>query len=171
MRKRIGPYVFAALVIVFLGVCCSFALATPDKVPATSSVASTVQLAERVPGILAAVNDYRLSKHLLPLSLNNNLNKSSQAKALDLVTDQYWSHIAPDGTMPWDLMQKAGYDYKTAGENLAKCYDSPDALVKAWIASPAHEAVLVADYHDAGFGLQHNDKNSCDYVVGHFGRR
>jgi uncharacterized protein YkwD len=137
---------------------------------ATSSTISTVQPTERIPGILEAVNGYRSTKHLQPLKLNSKLNKSSQAKAHDLVINQYWSHIAPDGTTPWDFMTKAGYDYKTAGENLAKCYGSADAVVDAWIASPTHEAVLVADYDDVGFGSEHNDTDSCDYVVGHFGK-
>ncbi|MCO4274283.1 CAP domain-containing protein [Pseudarthrobacter sp. HLT3-5] len=137
---------------------------------ATSSTVSTLQLTEPVPGILAAVNEYRSTKHLPPLTMDRKLNSSSQAKAHDLVTNQYWSHTAPDGSTAWDFINEASYDYKTAGENLAKCYDSADAVVNAWIASPSHEAVLVADYQDAGFGLQHNDNDNCEYVVGHFGR-
>lgn len=121
--------------------------------PVTSSIVSTVQPTERGPGILAAVNQYRSTRHLLPLVLNSKLNKSSQAKAHDLVTNQYWSHTAPDGSTAWDFINKAGYDYQTAGENLAKCYDSPDAVVAAWIAIPTHEAVLAADNQDAGFGI------------------
>lgn len=126
---------------------------------------------EAMPGLRLYVNDYRVSKGLKPLALEAHLDKSSQAKADDLVAKHYWSHVSPDGTQPWAFIQKAGYGYTHAGENLAKCYASPDAIVKAWIASPKHEAILRGDFTEIGFGVAHNPKNNCNYVVGHFGRR
>ncbi|WP_197412840.1 CAP domain-containing protein [Arthrobacter sp. EpRS71] len=131
-------------------------------------VAPTIEATERVPGVLAAVNAYRSTKQLSPVVLNDQLSESAQAKATDLVAGQYWSHDSPDGKTPWSFVSAAGYEYRTAGENLAKCYDSAQAVVDAWIASPSHEAVLTGDYEDAGFGVQHDDADDCDYVVGHF---
>jgi uncharacterized protein YkwD len=171
--KEVNMHIAIKIAVSATAIATALTLGTfeqPDRSEAASSVVSAVRPIEQVPGVLAAVNEYRSTKHLPPLALNDKLNSSSQAKAHDLVEDQYWSHEAPNGKTPWSFMQEAGYSYQAAGENLAKCYDSPDALVKAWIASPTHEAVLVADYQDAGFGVQHSVKDNCDYVVGHFGR-
>lgn len=130
-----------------------------------------VQPVEQVPGVLAAVNEYRATKQLAPLKLDTQLNASAQAKAGDLVLNQYWSHTTLDGREPWSFIREAGYSYTEAGENLAKCYDSADAVVQAWIASPTHEAVLVGDYADVGFGTERNASDGCYYVVGHFGAK
>lgn len=134
---------------------------------------ATVLRAEKpvqtLPGALEAINEYRKAKGLEPLALNAKLNHSAQAKADDLVAKRYWSHTSPDGTQPWTFIEKAGYAYSKAGENLAKCYASPRALVQAWIASPEHEAVLRGNYADVGFGAA--KKDNCNYVVGHFGRK
>ncbi|RAN77998.1 hypothetical protein B5P43_18375 [Bacillus sp. SRB_336] len=123
---------------------------------------------ERIPGLLSDVNAYRATQHLAALKLNTQLDTSSQAKAQDLVTRHYWSHTTPDGKAPWTFITAAGYDYQRAGENLAKCFDSPQAIVDAWIASPEHNAVLVGDYKDVGFGAV-TDANGCQYVAAQFG--
>jgi uncharacterized protein YkwD len=116
LRSALKSYGLGVLVSASLGLPILLQLHRlhEEPQPATSSTTSAIQPSERLPGILAAVNDYRSTKHLPPLTLNKDLNSSSQAKAHDLVADQYWSHNPPDVTTPWDFMIKAGYDYKTA---------------------------------------------------------
>jgi uncharacterized protein YkwD len=124
-------------------------------------------VADRVPGALRAVNTYRALHDLPALTLNGKLSNSAQAKADDLVQQRYWAHFR-DGATPWSFITEAGYAYARAGENLGKCYPDADSLVQAWINSPTHEAVLLGDYAEVGFGITKNTEDGCNYVVGHF---
>ena len=138
----------------------------PPAAVVTSHQAATI----RVPGALEAVNTYRAIKGLPALFLDDQLTQSAQAKADDLVLFNYWAH-SRQGMTPWDFIHNAQYDYKRAGENLAKCWPDTQSLVQAWIESPTHEAVLNGNYEEVGFGISHNTRDNCDYVVGHFGTR
>jgi uncharacterized protein YkwD len=149
-----------------LALFCLFAPSTFDR----AVVAETAAPIERLEGITAAINEYRASKGLNPVLLNAKLNSSAQAKSDSLVADHYWSHVAPDGTTPWQLIERAGYDYTKAGENLAKCADSAAQTVDAWIASPLHEAVLSGDYTNLGIGVALNTADGCNYTTAHFAR-
>lgn len=144
------------------------AAVNPVKTAHIATSQSQSQPMERIPGLLSDVNAYRATQHLAALKLNTQLDTSSQAKAKDLVTRHYWSHTTPDGKSPWTFINAAGYDYRRVGENLAKCYDSPQAIVDAWIASPEHHAILVGDYKDVGFGAV-TDAIGCQYVAAQFG--
>lgn len=123
-----------------------------------------------VPGALEAINAYRATKNLPAVHLDAQLNSSAQAKAEDLVARGYFEHFYK-GQTPWDFMTAAGFEYVRAGENLAKCYSDGPSVVKAWINSPTHEAILTGDYTVAGLGIAYNAEDHCNYVVGHFGSR
>lgn len=126
---------------------------------------------DRLPSAVVAINDFRASRHLPPVALDSQLDQSAQLKANDMVSKNYWSHIAPNGTTPWYFFKEAGYKYSEAGENLAKCFETGQAVVQAWIDSPEHRAVLMDGYTDIGIGVAHNTHDNCDYVVAHFGTR
>ncbi|WIE74503.1 CAP domain-containing protein [Curtobacterium sp. MCSS17_007] len=145
-------------------------LQEPAVTPAAAVTARPQQAAETVPGALELVDQYRASKHLAMLFLDPQLTESAQAKADDLVANQYWAHNRL-GATSWDWFAKAGYVYSVAGENLAKCWPDTSSVVNAWIASPTHEAVLTGNYQDVGFGIAKNPKDGCNYVVAHFGTR
>jgi uncharacterized protein YkwD len=145
-------------------------LQEPALPPTAAATARPQQATETVPGALELVDQYRATKHLPMLFLDPQLTESAQAKADDLVANQYWAHNRP-GATSWDWFTKAGYVYSSAGENLAKCWPDTESVVKAWIASPTHEAVMSGNYQDVGFGIAKNPKDGCNYIVAHFGTR
>jgi len=105
-------------------------------------------------GLLTGTNSQRVANGLGSLALNAKLNQAAQAKANDMVARNYWAHNTPDGQAPWVFFQNAGYDYTTAGENLAYGFTTSDATVTAWMNSPPHrENVLGASYTEVGFGF------------------
>lgn len=123
--------------------------------------------------LLLATNQQRLNAGLAPLVLNQQLSNAAYAKAIDMFKKNYWAHIAPDGTTPWDFIKATGYQYVYAGENLARGYPTPQDVVNAWMASPSHRAnVLSKDYQDVGFAVQEDtltgEKNTI-LVVEMFG--
>jgi hypothetical protein len=74
-----------------------------------------------------------------------------------MIANDYWAHDAPDGTTPWFFVAQAGYDYLSAGENLAHGFATSDETVNSadgWMNSPLHRAnIMNASYEEVGFGI------------------
>lgn len=123
--------------------------------------------------LLAAANASRAANGLTPLKINSLLNNSAQMKAADMIADDYWAHTSPDGIEPWYWFKLAGYDYATAGENLAYGFNTGYEVSTAWMNSPTHRANILGDYTEVGFGIANGvsfqgDNNTV--VVAHYGR-
>lgn len=104
--------------------------------------------------LLTDTNQQRIDNGLDALSLNQKLTNAAQAKAEDMAAKDYWSHDTPDGKTPWSFILAAGYNYQTAGENLAYGFGSADDTVTAWMNSPEHRAnILNTSYTDVGFAF------------------
>lgn len=105
-------------------------------------------------GLLEATNQERQASDTNSLELNEKLNAAAQAKAQDMVARDYWSHTTPDEQMPWVFVEKAGYKYQKAGENLAYGFASNQETVNGWMNSPSHrQNVLDVSYSEVGFGI------------------
>ncbi|MFF6951807.1 CAP domain-containing protein [Streptomyces iakyrus] len=133
------------------------------------SVEAPAHLPKRLDGIELLVNAEREARGNPAFRLNAQLNHSAMAKAEHMVDVGYWDHVAPDGTTAWDFINQAGYQYQHAGENLGKCHETHQALVKAWVDSPTHLANIEDDYTEFGFGYAYRP-DGCMIVVNHFGR-
>jgi hypothetical protein len=104
--------------------------------------------------LLESTNRERVKLGVASLKEDDKLSKAAQLKADDMFTQQYWAHIAPDGTTPWKWFESAGYNYSYAGENLAKDFNTADAIVTAWMSSKDHRANVVgSQYTQAGFAV------------------
>lgn len=105
-------------------------------------------------GLLAATNKQRIRNGQQPLTMNTKLAEAAQLKVKNMFSQQYWAHTAPDGTTPWHWIELAGYNYESAGENLAKDFTTNASTVSAWMASPTHRAnILNTTYQDVGFAI------------------
>ncbi|MBU1967314.1 hypothetical protein KJ707_02710 [Patescibacteria group bacterium] len=104
--------------------------------------------------VIEATNQERAQLGLKPLQLNQSLTQAALAKGQNMFTDQYWSHTAPDGVEPWYFIQQAGYQYRVAGENLARDFANTPNMVAAWMASPTHRANIVnSKYEEIGIAV------------------
>ena len=83
-------------------------------------------------------NKERINNGSLALKLNSKLTNAAKEKAKHMISNNYWAHIAPDGTTPWTFIESSNYDYYKAGENLAKGFDTSNNLVIGWMNSPTH---------------------------------
>ncbi len=78
-----------------------------------------------------------------------------------MVADQFFDHVAPNGSDPVARIRSAGYIPKigawTVGENLAWGTGSlatPKSIVSAWMKSSGHrENILRPEYKEIGFGV------------------
>ncbi len=93
--------------------------------------------------IVVLTNDLRQSLNVSPLTENQTLNQAAYNKAEDMLLQQYFAHIGPDGKRVSSWLKSLGYDYYMAGENLAMGFASAEEVVEAWKDSPTHYANLV----------------------------
>lgn len=104
--------------------------------------------------IIKEVNPVREKNSLLKLNISKNLSAAAQAKAEDMIKKDYFSHTGPDGKRPWEWIKEAGYNYASAGENLAINFSDPIALVNAWMNSPSHaKNILNGYFENIGVGI------------------
>jgi hypothetical protein len=104
--------------------------------------------------IINLTNTERKTANLNELKLNAKLSEAAYAKALDMFAKDYWAHNSPDGTEPWYFIQKSGYNYLNAGENLARDFNSAESIVNAWMNSPTHKAnIMSGKYEDIGVAV------------------
>ena len=79
---------------------------------------------------------------------------AAEAKAEDMLKNDYFAHTSPEGRTPWHWLKKAGYSYKYAGENLATNYTDAKDQEKAWMKSKTHrENILNKNYREAGIAI------------------
>jgi len=122
--------------------------------------------------IISLTNASRSSLELPTLHENSLLDASAQAKAEDMLANQYFAHTSPAGLTPWSWIKGGGYSYKYAGENLAVHYQEAEDVEAGWMASPTHRANIVdTRYTDIGVGVAQGEYEGFPavFVVQHFG--
>lgn len=121
------------------------------------------------------VNQSRKDNNLAPLQENQLLQNAAQNKAEDMIRNKYFAHVRPEDNFKWsDFIDIQQYNYRYAGENLAKGYTSVDSMVSAWMNSPTHrENILSVDFEETGvgFAFERSDNGEVLYVVQMFGKK
>lgn len=93
--------------------------------------------------IIDLTNVKRQQYGLPPLDINSQLSHAAATKAGDMFANDYWAHNSPSGKTPWSFITSADYRYLAAGENLARDFTNPEAVVTAWMNSPSHRTNLL----------------------------
>lgn len=107
------------------------------------------------PDIIMLTNSERARLGLSQLTGNAVLTQAAELKAADMAARGYFSHNTPEGKTPWSFMDKAGYKYTIAGENLAVDFFDSGAVIEAWLDSPGHRANIVnPNYTEIGLAYQ-----------------
>jgi hypothetical protein len=97
-----------------------------------------------LPDVLVGLaNSDRQKNNIGGLEINPLLQKAAQLKAQDMASKGYFAHVSPDGTKPWAWLDKAGYAYLAAGENLAVNFSDSLDVENAWMNSPSHRANIL----------------------------
>lgn len=122
--------------------------------------------------LLTLVNQQRAAAGVAPLTSNPRLVSAAHSKSVDMITKDYWSHNAPDGSEPWHFFQENGYSFKYAGENLAKNFQDAAGVVSGWMNSPSHRQNLLSpNFTEIGLtaepGVLQGEQTTL--VVAHFG--
>ncbi len=103
--------------------------------------------------VIRLVNEIRKENGLGTLAANWQLSRVARYKSQDMHDKHYFSHQSPTYGSPFDMMKSFNISYRTAGENIAKGYTTPQAVVDAWMNSPGHRAnILNASFTEIGVG-------------------
>ena len=103
--------------------------------------------------VIRLVNEIRQKNGLRPLTANWELSRVARYKSQDMRDNGYFSHNSPTYGTPFQMLSAFGLSYRTAGENIAKGYASPQAVVNGWMNSSGHRAnMLNGSYTQIGVG-------------------
>lgn len=126
-----------------------------------------------LPSILVDLsNEDRVENGLSPLRHNEVLARAAQMKADHMAANGYFAHVSPDGTTPWYWIDQAGYQFITAGENLAVHFTDSYRVEEAWMNSPLHRNnILNENYKEIGIAVAKGKFEGYDtiFVVQMFG--
>lgn len=109
--------------------------------------------------VVRLINEIRSQYGLGQLAVNTELSRVARIKSQDMHDLGYFSHTSPTYGSPFDMMKRFGIRYRTAGENIAMGYRSPQSVVDGWMNSPGHRAnILNGSFKEIGMGyIEHGN--------------
>ena len=129
----------------------NYDLIYPGQVINIPTVDSTVTSYEQE--VIRLVNDIRAENGLKVLTYDWELARVARYKSQDMKDNKYFSHTSPVYGTPFQMIKNFGISYRSAGENIAKGYATPQAVVNGWMNSSGHRAnILNANYTHIGVG-------------------
>jgi uncharacterized protein YkwD len=111
---------------------------------------------------LCLINRERAAHGERALVTNAHLEAAAQGHSNNMVADDYFEHVGPNGQTPVSRIRAAGYLQNpragyAIGENIAwgtLWLATPRAIVSAWMNSPGHRAnILNPRYRETGIGI------------------
>ncbi|WP_067931871.1 CAP domain-containing protein [Alicyclobacillus kakegawensis] len=127
------------------------------QLPASGQTSSSPSIQQQYATEVAnLVNQARAKAGLKPLTVSAKLSALAMQKASDMYQNHYFSHISPTYGSPFDMMQKEGFSFTYAGENIAEGQTSPQQVMQDWMNSPGHRAnILNAHFDTIGVAYDH----------------
>ncbi len=123
---------------------------------------------------LALTNQERKQRGIAELTVNTSLEWAAATKLSDMEKGGYFAHTSPTGLTPWSFMDKVGYEYHYAGENLAIHFNDPTSEHVAWMQSEKHcQNILDPRFSEIGMAVKKTyfEGRETMIVVAMFGTR
>ena len=114
--------------------------------------------------MLNLINQERAANGVLQLKWNEELAKVAQAKAQDMVDNNYFSHTSPTYGSPFDMMKSFGISYRYAGENIAKNSSVAKAHTALMNSEGHRKNILNSNFTSIGIGIVKTSSNSYTIV-------
>ena len=117
--------------------------------------------------VVRLVNEIRVKNGLKELTYDWELSRVARYKSQDMKDNRYFSHTSPTYGSPFQMIKNFGLSYRSAGENIAKGYKTPQAVVNGWMNSSGHRAnILNASYNRIGVGYVANGNYWTQMFIG-----
>lgn len=117
--------------------------------------------------VVRLVNEVRAERGLAPLAHDWQLARVARIKSEDMKDSGYFSHTSPTYGSPFQMIKSFGITYKSAGENIAKGYSTPKAVVDGWMNSSGHRAnILNSSFTHIGVGYVEDGRYWTQMFIG-----
>lgn len=124
-----------------------------NEKPTVPNTPNTPGLSQMEMEVVRLVNIERQNAGLTPFTASTELSRVARLKSEDMGKNNYFSHTSPTYGSPFDMMKSQGIKYNTAGENIAKGYQTAQSVVKGWMNSSGHRAnILNPSFKTLGVG-------------------
>ena len=111
-------------------------------------------------------NEAREHHGLEPLCADPQLTRAARSHSEDMIQKRYFSHASPSGETLGARLERSGYEYRTAGENIAwgtGPHAAPEDTFERWMGSPGHrDNVLDGNFREVGVGAATGDLGGAD---------
>jgi uncharacterized protein YkwD len=101
-------------------------------------------------------NEVRERHSLEPLCVDPELTRAARSHSKDMIQKGYFAHASPSGETLGARLERSGYEYRTAGENIAwgtGPLATPEDTMDRWMGSPGHRRnVLDGGFREVGVG-------------------
>jgi uncharacterized protein YkwD len=88
---------------------------------------------------------------------NDTIALAAFRHAEDMSKQNYFSHTGLDGSRPTQRLNRVGYKYGYAGENIAQGQETPEEVVNGWLGSEGHcTNIMSSNFSHSGIGRYAN---------------
>ncbi len=131
----------------------------PDGQAYELCVGQTLPVGRERTEMFARLNAYRVENGLSSLAYSGTLQEAANGYAYRLYNEDFFDHVAPDGSEPGDRAVAAGFCHRFVGENLAMGTNILSTAAEAMHGfenSPDHnENMLRPQWDFVGIGFLH----------------
>ena len=146
-----GRKAAAILLAVTLTSAAGASLAASDSSFAGHYTTASLSVQEQTAGNL--LNSDRARYGLAPLVIDPELCRIARIKSQDMRDNQYFAHTSPTYGDVRSMLRRFGYDFSSAGENIAH-HASVEKAQAAFLSSPGHRKnVMSTAYTKVGLGV------------------
>lgn len=146
-----GRKAAAFLLAVTLTAAASASLAGNDASFAGHYTSASLSAQEQTAGNL--LNSDRARYNLAPLAVDPALCRIARIKSQDMRDNQYFAHTSPTYGDVRSMLRRFGYDFSSAGENIAH-HASVEKAQAAFLSSPGHRRnIMSTAYTKVGLGV------------------
>ena len=132
---------------------------TPSPTPSPKPAANPEQMAQEV---IRLTNIERAKYGEAPLQYHAGLQKAAMLRAQEISIK--FAHVRPDGSDSSTALYENGVGCSD-GENIARGYTSPEAVVQGWMNSLGHKAAILSESTThMGVGFYQNSYGSYFWV-------
>jgi len=155
---RVGALLVAVLVLATLTAAVRSTPAVAVVGDCTPGAAWPANRADLASQVVSLINDHRTSMGLVALQVSPTLTNAAVWKARHMAEYQYMQHddpAPPVARTVGDRLAACGYPVGSVGwgENIAYGYQTPSAVVQAWLNSSGHRANIEnSSYRATGVG-------------------
>ncbi|HUQ02673.1 MAG TPA: CAP domain-containing protein [Kofleriaceae bacterium] len=94
-----------------------------------------------------------------PLTTSSALRCAARVHTKDMSDRDFFDHTNPSGEDPFERMVRAGYEWSSAGENIAGGGATAESTMEQWMGSTGHCNNIMSDrFVDIGVGHVESDR-------------